>query len=306
MDMLCMIESLDLIPQICGCVVVLNGFLTLSKWYVSIAHSVQRSPNDLDIPKRLLRLSKASSSTWRTVSMWHGCTKGKQLVLGRNLSMGIHALELIFLGWKWKLADLAKVLRIAHEIPVFIRKRCLQYLKMAYEYLWIRIKLLMGWDLVLKWQLFWLTKPWTRTEDKQVVGNCQPMKATQVLTRFFLLAIWWGEIVLQADGVCCVNTSSPYSDRRLPNFKRLIDDGGFFDRQPLLLTWLVKVVVAESTILLLEGDTPPFLSDWGCFNSPNHGPALHVLYQMWYMCLHIYKTCFSVDLVCERYDDMLI
>ena len=98
MDMLCMIESLDLIPQICGCVVVLNGFLTLSKWYVSIAHSVQRSPNDLDIPKRLLRLSKASSSTWRTVSMWHGCTKGKQLVLGRNLSMGIHALELIFLG----------------------------------------------------------------------------------------------------------------------------------------------------------------------------------------------------------------
>ena len=64
-----MIESLDLIPQVGGCLVVLNGFVTLSKWYFSIAHSVQRSPNDLDIPKRLLRLSKASSSTWRTVSM---------------------------------------------------------------------------------------------------------------------------------------------------------------------------------------------------------------------------------------------
>ena len=57
-------------------------------------------------------------------------------------------------------------------------------------------------------------------------------------------------------------------------------------------------------ILLLEGDTPPFLSDWGCFNYPNHGHALHLLYHMWYMCLHIYKTCFSMDLFCAK--DMMI
>ena len=40
-------------------------------------------------------LSKASRSTWQTVSMWHGCTKDKQLVIGRSSSMGttIHLLE---------------------------------------------------------------------------------------------------------------------------------------------------------------------------------------------------------------------
>jgi len=50
-----------------------------------------------------------------------------------ELVHGYTCLGIDFLGWKWKLADLAKVLPIANEIPVFIRKRCLQYLKMAYE-----------------------------------------------------------------------------------------------------------------------------------------------------------------------------
>lgn len=53
-----------------------------------------------------------------------------------ELVHGYTCLGIDFLGWKRKLADLAKVLPIAHEIPVFIRKRCLQYLKMAYMHIY--------------------------------------------------------------------------------------------------------------------------------------------------------------------------
>ena len=57
-----MFESLDLIPQFGGCLVLPNGFLTLNKCYFSLAHSVSRSSNDLDIPigcHRFPRLQEA-------------------------------------------------------------------------------------------------------------------------------------------------------------------------------------------------------------------------------------------------------
>ena len=95
--------------------------------------------------------------------MWHGCTKDKQWLAG--------TCPWVYMPWNWFYWVEVEACRlgrgIAHEIQFFIRKRCLQYLKMAYEL----IKLLIHWDFVPKLQLFWLKKPCTRTEDKKVVGN---------------------------------------------------------------------------------------------------------------------------------------